>query len=707
MSSQQSCDGARPRCGGCASKGKQCRYEGEAGQSRQAAIKARLEALEKLLGALQSTPQEEAQRLLQHIRSVDDIVSLSGQAREAWSSDAGQNGITSGSVSCPSSGSRDSSPLTVTHEDSPPVSLSPNFSARDPDSLIRLIMPNAEATRAAIQNFYARSGGLFYAFPKKQIEEYCRGVFDRGYRLDVSQRVAICCLCSVAAVGVQYAIPGVDNMDRSTAPVFYDISRHYFADILEEQPLEAIKVCAILAMYNVMIKATAGLAYVEAGMSMSQRFATFGSPRPSFLTEREWEEFRVTWRMLLFLSSWLSSTLGYMSGSDDNSFQVVVPQAVLEHDHNSPIGEIAQAEMTKISLLQAQVLRAHLALKVLTNEALESALQVLQAWHETLPPQLLLTNLAQADLDAQDRRTLFYVHLLYLGAIILVYRRIISQAVQDSQAVGNVDKNTSRQPVDNALLSYADNGMFAAKYTARILGLLLAEQGIIQRCWLVIFQAHTSCIVILHTVAQKQLHGLPFSAWVDDMKHAQLCLDTLRFCGSIDPVAMGFYEFLSGVQSKLLRGRGPEGRDEGRESAANWLSMPPDFLPLDKHATTESSVLPAIYLITTPPGGDLKLKELSLSLLGVVCRPWGDPFKTSLEGQHGRGELQQSITPDLEDVQAVKSSWDYEGKSSFRWDTEAMGIKADRPATDYCFIGSEEPSGWTPVVDVEVQDVGG
>jgi len=697
------CDGARPRCGGCASKGKPCGYEGEAGQSRQAAVKARLEALEKLLSALQSKPQEEAQKLLQHIRSADDILSLSRQAIE-WSMDTIQDGLSSGSVSYPSSVSRDSSPQTVTHEDALPVSISPDMAARDPDSLIRLIMPKADATRAAVRNFYASSGALFHAFPQTQIDEYCRAVFDRGCRLEVSQRVAICCLCSVAAIGVQYApTNSMNSVDRSFAPVFYDISRHYFADIIEEQPLEAIKVCAALAMYNIMAKATTGLAYIEAGMSMSQRFAISGPSRPTFLTERKWEEFRIAWRMLLFLSSWLSSTLGYMSGSDDMSFHIVVPQAGLEHDHNTPVGEIAQAEMTKISLLKAQVLRTHLASKILTTDAVESALQVLQAWHETLPPQLLLTNLAQTDWIEQDRRTLFYVHLIYLGAIILVYRRIISQAVQASLTLGAIEDGDVGQPAETSLLSYSYNGMFAAKYTARILGLLLSERGIVQRCWLVIFQAHTSCVVILHTVAQKQLHNLPYSAWAGDMKHAEMCLDTLEYCGTMDPVALSFYDFLSAIYSKLLHiGEPPE----GSEKQANLASTPPDFAPFDKPATADDTTLPADYLISTPSEADLKLQEISRSLLGVVCRPWDDPFDVGPERQNNHHSDKMQIEAYDSEGSTVKSDWDCEGKSSFRWDVEAMGIKPDGLGKDCFFIGSEGPSGWSPAVDVEVDSEG-
>ncbi|KAK0619661.1 hypothetical protein B0T14DRAFT_566490 [Immersiella caudata] len=708
------CDGARPRCGGCASKGKPCGYEGEAGQSRQAAIKARLEALEKLLIALQSKPHEEAQRMLQHIRSADDIVSLSGQVGDAaynFNAALG-DGITSGSVSCPSSASRGSSPFTVGHGDLPPVLRPPDSTIRDPDSLIRFIMPNEDAIRAAVRNFYACSGGLFHAFPQRQVEEYCNRIFDNGHRLDVSQRVAICCVCCVAAVGVQYYPTDVTlNVDRGSAALLYDISRHYFANILEEQPLEAIKVCAILAMYNIFEKATAGLAYVEAGMGMAQRFGTPGSPCQAFLTETQCEEFRIAWRMLLFLSSWLSSTLGYVSESDETSFQTIVPEAGLEHDHNTPIGEIAQSEMTKISLLKAGVLRSHLALKVFSSDALDSAFQALQTWHETLPPQLLLANLARTDMSEQDRRTLFYVHLLYLGAIILVYRRAISQVVQDSRVGGDTylsptTTDISQKSLVRTLLSQADKGMFAARYTARILGLLLANRSIVQRCWLIIFQAHTSCVVILHSIAQKQLHNFPPATWSDDLEHAQLCLDTLKYCGTIDAVALRFYAFLSDVHSKLANfgwRRGMNGHAEV-DGSNQWASVPPD-LALGSGPTDINPIAPADYLISTPPGCDPGLQKLSFTLLSAVCRPWDDPSETRPGQKSKLHDTSRSETCSV-DSQLMKSEWDFEDKSSFRWDTEAMGMKSGERVPECCFIGSEVPNGWSPLgtVDIEVDD---
>lgn len=66
-------------------------------------------------------------------------------------------------------------------------------------------------------------------------------------------------MTSVAAVGVQYK---ADDFDNGLEGDFYDVARHHFVDVLEDRPLESIKVCALLAMYNIMNKGTVSVAYV-------------------------------------------------------------------------------------------------------------------------------------------------------------------------------------------------------------------------------------------------------------------------------------------------------------------------------------------------------------------------------------------------------------------------------------------------------------
>ena len=73
-------------------------------------------------------------------------------------------------------------------------------------------------------------------------------------------------------------------------------------------------------------------------------------------------------------------------------------------------------------------------------------------------------------------------HLVYLGCLILVYRRIASQAARtvqfEQQRKGG---GPTTVILDQVARSRAHDGIVAAKHSAKILGLLLAEKGIFKR----------------------------------------------------------------------------------------------------------------------------------------------------------------------------------------------------------------------------------
>lgn len=65
---------------------------------------------------------------------------------------------------------------------------------------------------------------------------------------------------AVAAVGTQHLHEAIYT---AVEEAFYDLARHYQDDMLQLYPLDAIKVCTLLAMYNVFNKANVALAYVD------------------------------------------------------------------------------------------------------------------------------------------------------------------------------------------------------------------------------------------------------------------------------------------------------------------------------------------------------------------------------------------------------------------------------------------------------------
>lgn len=736
------CDGARPRCGGCASKDKPCGYEGEEGQSLQAAKQARLEALEKLMSALQYNSSEEAEELLQRIRAGDDPAVVLGGTDSGGESQSPPAAVAPSvtEFGSGSSNSRLSGPVTSiagsrtgsvdsrapTSSSSTLVALSVSARLHDPVNLYLAALPSAKTMWAGVQSFYSSSGKLFHVFTVEQVNQHHRAVFGFDNRPKLDERVSIGCLAIVAAIGVQY---NPNEFEKGTDELLYSAARLLYTDILEFGPLLAIKVCTLLAMYNINNKGTVALAYIETGLTMCHRQSdTAGVCNADQLTEQEWVEFRKTWRTLMFFNSWLASTLGYISGADDSAFEKVVPLAENEVDiYTKELGERIQTEMTKISLLKAGILKNRLAYKDITTGGMDGIIKQLEDWHGKLPSDMQLTNLGNFNVSPHARWSIYHIHLLYLGAFILVYRRLAAQTIRSIKAGDESLLDTNNSTV----IKLVKLGVEAGRDSARILGLLYADRGIFKRCWLVIFQTHTSCVVILHSAAQKMLHKHPESSWTEDMNRARGCLDVLRYCGTIDPVALRFLIRLSSIYEKLLE-FGETCRSD-RQRIEDWVPPPPDLVedpvatpePEVSSNTSEHTSAPSEkweYLLRIPKDADPDLAKLSVSLLYALCRPWGDPnargtTEPTTVTQPCKSEmLERGLPSEKPNFFSSDVDWSREGASApFRWDTRSMGICGisnkvtskivpPRMGPEVMFLGSEEPNGWSPAHDVEIYD---
>ncbi|KAK4202054.1 hypothetical protein QBC40DRAFT_47121 [Triangularia verruculosa] len=741
------CDGARPRCGGCASKDKPCGYEGEEGQSRQAAKQARLEALEKLMSALQYKSSEEAGELLQRIRTGDDpaavlsgvdsgtesqsppTVAASVTESASVSFSVSGSGSGSGSSNAPSSsaprpsiaGSRAGSDDSRARTSSSSTLVSPSAGSKlpDPIALSLSALPNAKSMRACVESFFSSAGKLFHVFSQDQVMEHHKTMFGFDGRPRLDQKVSICIVSIVAAIGAQY---NLSEFDEGTDEVLWSIARLLFADVLEFAPLPAIKVCTLLAMYNINNKSTIALAYIETGLTMCKRQSeNTGVCHPDQESQQEWVEFRHTWRTLIFFNSWLTSTLGYISGTDDSAFDKVMPLAETEADiYTKEIGEIVQAEMTKISLLKAGILKNRLAFQEITTGGMDGIVKELEEWHSRLPDDMRLGNLLV--FRAHVRWSIYHVHLLYLGAFMLVYRRLAAQCITLYKP-GNRNLLEIR---NRTVIKLVKQGVDSARDSARILRLLHDDRGIFKRCWLVIFQTHTSCVVILHSAAQKILHKHPEAEWREDLNRAQLCLEVLRFCGTIDPVALRFLIRLSSIYEKLVD-LGSESRTV-RQRIEDWVPPPPDLsesktsdTQLTSTATenTDAELDKYEYLLTIPTDANPELAKLSINLLYALCRPWGDPDDRSVTDAATpapcKPEMLDGKLP-AEMPNFFRSELDWNRVSApFSWDTTSMGIgnvasKATasilppRMGPEALFLGSEAPNGWSPAHDVEIYE---
>lgn len=139
--------------------------------------------------------------------------------------------------------------------------------------------------------------------------------------------------------------------------------------------------------------------------------------------------------------------------------------------------------MTKICILKTNILRMQLSVKELTVSPLRSITEDLRSWYAELPEMMRLEASGQENLAVETRRSILHVHLLYLGAKKFLYRRVVSHFLQSYMQ--GLPAKISQSPLQELVLELTSEVSLAASTSARILKLLLEDNSIFRRCWLV------------------------------------------------------------------------------------------------------------------------------------------------------------------------------------------------------------------------------
>lgn len=252
-------------------------------------MRSRLEALEKLFAALKTQDAQEAEQLVQRIRSEEELTTILEDKGEKGGLPIGRGReYRDQSLSAPSSSGL--TPYSVLED--PTLSGSSTGSLSDvrraaaavaaaeplgrspvgtpwssqrwpspqpewPAINIRDAMPDSTTAQNAIDTFFGFSGKLLYVFSQEHAQNLYNDVFSLPPKeVDAT---AVCCVAALCAIGVRHQ-PGM--VTAAEEKNLYNLSRHYLEDVILEDPLAALKVITLLAMFNVVEKATIALIYV-------------------------------------------------------------------------------------------------------------------------------------------------------------------------------------------------------------------------------------------------------------------------------------------------------------------------------------------------------------------------------------------------------------------------------------------------------------
>lgn len=268
--------------------------------------------------------------------------------------------------------------------------------------------------------------------------------------------------------------------------------------------------------------------------------------------------------------SWLAETLSFVPTSWNEDLQTL---DVVYEAEDASLTDLINGQLARLAILKASIVAETSTSRGVTTQGIESIMERLRAFYRQLPPQIELRR--AYELSTEVRRSVYYCHIFYLGGIILVYRIIVDHM---TRAQGNPDGLLAQHLSPSSLTTYIEEGLFACRMSCRVLKLLWSEDGVYRRCWLTIFAAYVTCLVLLHTIAQNQLESRMI-AIQDDLDSAASCLTILEWCGEADEVALHFYTTLKPHYHSLLNSSHGRTRSAGGEGSSSDAMRSPVFPP--------------------------------------------------------------------------------------------------------------------------------
>lgn len=295
----------------------------------------------------------------------------------------------------------------------------------------------------------------------------------------------------------------------------------------------------------------------DLGISLARKHG-IDAAEQSTLSSTEHTDALRTYRTLVHLQCWLSASLDYMPDA--------LGSAALKatEDADAPPEDIIRRECVKVSIIKAEMLHRIAKTVPVPEGSVTDFLHRLEQFHGQLPDWMTLRQLIaneESELMTQFRPVIFYVHLFYLSAIMLLSRRLVI-AYMPLDSIGTVSVLAEAQRAIR-------DGFVAAQTIAWVMESMLAEGKVVQVCWLCIFTSYTAGVMVAYEAAQKLIHGLPITADLEILKKS---INVLSYCAQKDVLAGRLHDLLNSELEALQQVIPPEIDADIRPNTSNSAS---------------------------------------------------------------------------------------------------------------------------------------
>ncbi|KAM0713465.1 hypothetical protein Q7P37_010427 [Cladosporium fusiforme] len=536
----------------------------------------------------------------------------------------------------------------------PPLSRRSSFSlssireeyVRDHEArLLRSLRANADKIRVSFAIQRMRISEIFYCHNCEDFERLLSSLYDPEN--GSCSRSVLCEICAAAATCGLYDL---DTFASGLLDYWYDSARLLLDDSIEESLVSAIRVSAMLGLYNLLNKATVAIAYFDFGLSLVARYLSDRQKTKVTTWEKEYLAVLRTQKSFIFYNGWLQATLGYVASPRENVELTpeIVSSRTNEHD-------LVHGIIASIAVLKAATM---LSIQRIRNQ--------LREWYDSLPVEAQLMQLGIND-HVPLKTSIYYVHLLHLGTVMLIFRYCVASVRDQADRTGLTDEQ--KVVVDETL----SDGLLAAQHSARIISLMREASQSVRHCWMTIYQAYVSGLILIYDATQLKATGALEDQWNPSLDLAVKMIDVLEFCKALDPVARSFVESLT-AHCKAFQNI-PVTRQNLAEQTAES-----DF------ATSS----PYEYLFVVQIGHDEQHQALQ-ELFEQVSQPYANSDPLTAQQWNEAGPASPSVSTSKRRQTSLQSHPPaIFGSSDSQVPTDPFISNNE----DEYFIGSSEPSWW-------------
>ncbi|KAJ4373034.1 hypothetical protein N0V83_003325 [Neocucurbitaria cava] len=393
-------------------------------------------------------------------------------------------------------------------------------------------LPSEEVVRRSMYAFIRGTGSLLFMWTYEQADEILNRIYRPQERVD-PMTLAEC--FTVAAMGAHYDMDCFSDQIRRV--LYASGTLHFHEHTAGQDYLRTMRLLLSMSFYALLEKHMSARYLIAAGLQIARwKYPALHSSNEGGPNDNR----KKILRSLIFMDCWLSYTLGYTSEATPSD--ILVATSLDSRDCLS-VDQLIHMQTSKIGLIAAEITTTLASPKLVTKENISLLNQKLESWRVEVPDALqipALTSSTPTHLTLYQRRAILMVHIMYLGALVLLYRQLLV-AIAETQLADGSAYNPNFSTTDAR--RYRNDCAVAAQQIARILGLIDFDGTLTKRCWLIIYWAFSAAVVLLSSATTKLADG--HTDGVDaDLKYAKACMDKLEPSRQFEPIAARYLDTL-------------------------------------------------------------------------------------------------------------------------------------------------------------------